>query len=178
MGGVVTALKKGLVHIYTGDGKGKSTAAFGLAVRASGAGLKVLIHQFIKGKSYCEIGVLKAIPNIKVKQCGMGCFIKKGPSLRDIECARAGLADVRLDIMSGRFDLVILEEINIALHLKLIRIDDVIDIIRFRPKNVELILTGRNCPKALYRCADYITDMREVKHPYQKGITSRRGIEC
>lgn len=174
----MTALKLGLVQIYTGNGKGKSTAAFGLAVRAAGAGLRVLIHQFIKGKSYCEIGVLRAIPNVTVKQCGRGCFIRRKPSLCDVECARAGLADVRADISSGRFDLVVLEEINVALHLKLIELEDVIDLINSRPKKVELVLTGRNCPRALYRLADYITDMREVKHPYRKGITSRRGIEC
>lgn len=172
------SVKKGLVHIYTGCGKGKSTAAFGLAVRAAGAGLEVSIQQFIKGRAYSEIRTLSKIPHIVVKQCGAGCFIKGAPRITDFKCALNGLADASRDISSGKFDLVILDEINVAMDLGLIKTIDVIRLIRTKPVNVELVLTGRGCPKKLYRYADYISDIREVKHPYNHGIRARRGIEC
>lgn len=170
--------KKGLVHIYTGNGKGKTTAAFGLAVRASGAGFRVSIQQFIKGKVYNEIKALSNIPRICVKQCGNGCFIMGKPRVTDYECAENGLRDAALDIMSGKFDLVILDEINVAMELGLVKSADVIELIKRKPASVELVLTGRCCPKKLYRYADYVSDIREVKHPYRRGIKARDGIEC
>ena len=170
-------LKKGLVQIYTGNGKGKSTAAFGLAVRAAGAGLKVYMLQFIKGKDYSELKALKKIKNIKVEQCGRGCFIKKKPQAIDIKCARRGLSRAKDGILSKKIDVVILDEINVALDCGLIDVKDIIEIIKEKPRSVELVLTGRYCPRKLLKFADLITEMREVRHPYQKGITARLGIE-
>lgn len=171
-------LKKGLVQIYTGSGKGKTTAALGLALRAAGAGLNVYILQFIKGKPYSELAALKNIKNIKIEQCGRGCFIKNKPQKADIEAAVKGVLKAETNILSGIYDVVILDEANIALNLGLISVKDIRDMIRNKPHNVELVLTGRSCPRALLKEADLVTEMREIKHPYAKGITARRGIEC
>ena len=170
-------LKKGLVQIYTGNGKGKTTAALGLALRAAGAGLKVYILQFIKGKTYSELKALKKIKNIKIRQCGRGCFIKKKPKRIDIECAQNGLVEARKNILSGKYDLFILDEINIALNLGLIKNEEIVDLIRRKPRTAEILLTGRYCPKTLLKYADLVTEMKEIKHPYQKGIKARLGIE-
>ena len=170
-------LKKGLVHIYTGNGKGKTTAAFGLALRASGAGCKVYICQFVKGKVYNEIKALRKIKNIKVEQFGTGCFIRKKPSQKDAEWARKGLLNAEKNIQSGKYDVVMLDEINIALYFGLITAKEVLAVIDRKPGRVELVLTGRYAPQALIKRADLVTEMREVKHPYQKGIKARPGIE-
>jgi len=172
-----TGLKKGLVQIYTGNGKGKTTAAFGLALRASGTGLKVCIYQFAKGRTYGETRAFKRVKGVEVVQCGRSCFIGKKPGRADIECARKGLADSRSSIMSGRYDIFVLDEINIALKLHLIKLADVIDLIKYKPDSVELVLTGRYCPKGLYKYADLVTEMKEVKHPYRLGMSARKGIE-
>lgn len=170
-------LPKGCVHIYTGNGKGKTTAAIGLAIRAAGAGLKTFMFQFVKGMAYNEIKILRKIKNIKLIQCGRGCFIKGRSEYIDKLYAKAGLDKAVKSLKSGRYDLVILDEINIALSLGLIKSEDVVDMINKRPRNVELVLTGRNCPRTLLRYADIVTEMREVKHPYKKGVKARCGIE-
>lgn len=170
-------MKTGKVHVYTGQGKGKTTAAIGLAIRAAGAGLRVCMHQFIKGKYYNELRTLEKIKNIKVKQCGRGCFIRTKPKPADIECARMGLASARADVMSGKYDLVILDEANVALKLGLIKLADVLDLINRRPDCVEIVLTGRGAPRRLVSCADYVTRFIKVKHPFDKGLLARRGIE-
>lgn len=170
-------LKKGFVQIYTGNGKGKTTAAFGLALRAAGAGLKIYILQFLKSRSYGEIKTLKKVKNIKIERCGRGCLIRKKPGKIDIECANKGFVKARKIIMSMKYDIVILDEINIALKLGLIKTKDLLCAIRHKPRRVELVLTGRYCPPALYKHADLITEMKEAKHPYRKGIIARRGIE-
>lgn len=170
-------LKEGLVQIYTGDGKGKTTAAFGAALRASGAGLRVCICQFAKGKTCSEAKALTSLRGVRVYQCGRACFIKGRPSAEDKRRAEGGLAEARKIMASGEYSLVILDEINIALKLGLLRINDIVDIIGSRPRHVEMILTGRDCPKALFKYADLVTEMREVKHPYRKGVLARRGIE-
>src|SRR4030043_914532 len=121
-------LKKGLVQIYTGNGKGKTTAALGLAMRASGAGLKVYICQFIKGKFYSEINAVKKTRNIRIEQYGRGCFIKKRPKKIDAQYAQIGLEKARKNCFSGDYDIVILDELNIALKLGLVKIEDVLDI--------------------------------------------------
>lgn len=170
-------LKKGLVEIYTGNGKGKTTAALGLAIRAKGAGLNTYMVQFIKNKKYSEIKALKDIKNIKIEQCGRGCFIKGKPKKIDLECAQKGLRNLRKRIMSGKYDLVILDEVNVALKVGLLKRKDIIDMIKQKPAQVELVLTGRYCPGDLIKHADLVTEMREIKHPYRKGIKARRGIE-
>lgn len=167
----------GLTQIYTGDGKGKTTAALGLAVRAAGAGLKVYIMQFIKGAPCGEHKILRNIGNVKVEWCGMSRFIKKKPTRKDIECAGKGFRRARGIIDSGKYDVVILDEINAAIDAGLLEHADVLSAIREKPASVELVLTGRYCPKSLFKEADLVTEMRKVKHPYDKGIVARRGVE-
>ena len=169
--------RKGLVQIYTGEGKGKTTAAIGLAVRASGAGLKVFILQFIKNGDYSEIKILKKIKNITIKQCGRGCFIRTKARAIDVRCAKNGIAMAGRSALSGKYDIIILDEINIAIKLGLVDIKEVINIIKNRCSSCEIVLTGRHCPTELFKYADLITDMREIKHPFAKGVKSRLGIE-
>jgi len=170
-------MKKGLVQIYTGSGKGKTTAALGLALRAAGAGLSVYMMQFLKSGSYSEIKTLKKVKNITAAQCGRGCLLKRKVKKIDVDYAAAGLLKARKIIMSGKYNIVILDEINVALNLGLIKAGDIVDIIKRRPRHVELVLTGRYCPKTLERHADLVTEMREIKHPYRKGLKARPGIE-
>ena len=173
----MASLKTGYVHVYTGNGKGKTTAALGLALRASGAGMKVCIQQFAKNKNYSEIKALRRIANIKVSQCGNRSFIIGKPACSDIECAKKGFEEARKDILSKKYDLVVLDEINVAIKLGLIDVQEVINIIKRKPISVELVLTGRHCPPAIRRLADLVTEMREIRHPYRRGIVGRRGIE-
>ena len=167
----------GLVQVYTGDGKGKTTAAFGLALRAAGAGLKVGIFQFIKGPRHSESTIFKSIDNITIKQCGIGRFIKGRPSPADIDAAHKGFREVRDSMVSGRYDVVILDEVNSALGADLINTDEIKQLITDKPSSVELVLTGRGYPKSLYKYADLITYMKKVKHPFDHGIMARKGIE-
>jgi cob(I)alamin adenosyltransferase len=166
-----------LIQIYTGNGKGKTTAALGLAIRAAGARKKVYICQFIKGKPYSELRCLKKINNIIVQQFGRGCFIKKEPSRVDVELAQKGFDKVKHLVKSKKFDLIILDEINCAIDVNLIKTSDVLELINNTPRTIELVLTGRNAPRALIAAADLVTEMREVKHYYRKGIKARAGIE-
>lgn len=166
-----------MIQVYTGNGKGKTTAAFGLALRAAGAGLKVYIGQFLKGGNYSELKTLKKIKNIKVEQFGRRCFIKKTPDKKDIILARKGLEKIKQIIAKRNYDIVILDEINIALKLKLLDLKEVIKLIKKTPKNLELILTGRAAPSAILKIADLVSQIKEVKHYYKKGIKARKGIE-
>ena len=169
---------KGYTQIYTGNGKGKTTAAFGLALRATGAGKKVFFAQFVKGKMYSEIkAVREFLPNVEVKQFGLGCFIVNDPTEADIITAQKGLAEVKQIIHSEKYELVILDEIFIALFYKLFPAEEVIEIIKSKPEELELILTGRYAPKNIIELADLVTEMKEVKHYYTQGIEAREGIE-
>jgi len=171
-------IKKGYTHVYFGTGKGKTTAAIGLAVRAAGYGLKVYIAQFIKGLIYSEIKCLRKLSeNIKVKQYGRGCFIKKEPSEKDITAAREGIKEAREIILSGKYDVVILDEITVAEFFGLVTVGEIIDIIKSKPGNVELVLTGRKADKKILDAADLVTEMREIKHYYNEGVQARKGIE-
>ena len=174
---MATSLTKGLVQVYTGNGKGKTTAALGLAVRAAGAGINVYILQFIKSAAYSELGSIRKINNITIEQCGRGCFIKGKPKRADIARAERGIAKAARRIISGRYGMVILDEVNCALKAGLIKPEAVIEIIWNKPKNVELVLTGRYCPSAVMKHADLITEMKKIRHPYDKGIPARHGIE-
>jgi cob(I)alamin adenosyltransferase len=166
-----------MIQVYTGNGKGKTTAALGLALRAVGAGLKVYIGQFIKGNSYSEIKILKKIRGIKVEQYGRGCFIKGKPKQADIELARKGLRQAGRIIAAGKYDLVILDEINVALSLGLLSLNDVVKLLKSVPKQVEVVLTGRYAHPKIKRLADLVSEMKDVKHYYKKGVKARRGIE-
>jgi len=172
-------LEKGLVQIYTGNGKGKTSAAFGLALRAVGRGLKVYIIQFVKGGfDYGELYVVDKLPNFKLKAFGRGKFVtEKPPRKKDIKLAEEALSLAEKVVKSGEHDIVILDEINVALNLKLIETEKVVELIKNKPKHVELVLTGRYAPSEIIEAADLVTEMREVKHPYNKGFQARKGIE-
>jgi cob(I)alamin adenosyltransferase len=176
---MMTRLEKGLVQVYTGNGKGKTSAAFGLALRAAGRGLKVCVIQFIKGGfDYGEMYVIDKVPNIALKAFGRGKFVTaKPPDHEDVKLAEEALEYARKVVESGECDVVILDEVNVALSLGLIRLDDVLTLIKARPAHVELVLTGRSVPEEVVQIADLVTEMKEVKHPYSKGLPARKGIE-
>lgn len=170
--------KKGYVHLYTGNGKGKTTAAFGLALRAACAGLNVYIGQFVKGMEYSEVKVQDFIPNIKIEQYGRDCFIEVEPEEEDFKCAEVGFEKMREAVGSKKYDVIIMDEITVALYYKLVELEEVLDLIKNRDKSIEVIMTGRNAPKELQEIADLVTEMKEIKHYYQKGVMAREGIEC
>jgi len=172
-------LEKGLVQVYTGNGKGKTSAAFCLALRATGRGLKVYVIQFIKGGfDYGELHVLNRLPNLTLKAFGRGKFItSKPPEKEDVRLAKEALNMAKEIVESGDYDIVILDEINVALHLELIEIKEVTNMIKKKPENVEIVLTGRNAPEELIELADLVTDLKEIKHPFNKGYQARKGIE-
>ena len=168
---------RGQVHLYTGNGKGKTTAAIGLAIRAIGADLKVFFSQFIKNGEYSEIKALKNIENIDIRQYGEEAFINGQPDEKDKAAAREGLVEIKEALNSGKYQVVIIDEIAIALFFDLIDEDDLFKVINHRPENVEVILTGRMAKESLIDRADLVTEMKEVKHYYQQGIMARTGIE-
>lgn len=169
----------GLVQVYTGDGKGKTSAAFGLAIRAIGRGFKVYIIQFIKGGfDYGELHTVKQLENLKLRAFGRGEFItEKPPRQEDIRCAREALKLGEKVVASGEYDIVILDEVNVALNLGLIKMHDVVNMVKNKPHHVELVLTGRSAPREIIEVADLVTEMKEIKHPYKKGTPPRKGIE-
>jgi cob(I)alamin adenosyltransferase len=173
-------LDQSFVQIYTGNGKGKSTAAIGQAVRAAGFGLKTYIAQFMKEYPYNELISLKHLSEwITIEQFGGDEFVykKELPNEEELDKARNGLQSAREKMLSGEYDLIILDEAIVAIYFKLIVTEDLIEFIKTKPNNIELILTGRYCPEELIKLADLVTEMKEVKHYYHKGITSRRGME-
>lgn len=172
-------LNRGFIHLYTGDGKGKTSAAFGLALRALGRGLKVYIIQFIKGGfDYGELYVVEALPNLELKAFGQGKFVTETPpSSKDLEKAKEAFEHAKQVVASGEYDVVILDEINVAIHLKLVKLVEVEKLLKNKPKHVEMVLTGRYAPKELVEKADLVTEMKEIKHPYMKGVKPRKGIE-
>lgn len=169
----------GLVHVYTGTGKGKTTAALGQGLRALGKGLKVLMIQFMKGDiEYGEITAIRNLDGFSIEQFGRPDFVDRdNPAEIDVEWAQKGLKRAKEILVKNDHDLVILDEINVAIDWKLIELDDVVELIRNKPKNVELILTGRYAHPKIIELADLVTDMHEVKHPFQTGILARDGIE-
>jgi cob(I)alamin adenosyltransferase len=175
----MSKLKNGLVQVYTGNGKGKTSAAFGLALRATGRGLRVYILQFIKGGfDYGELHVVGRIPNLTLKVFGRGKFIiSKPPEKEDVGLAQEALKQAETIVASQEYDVVVLDEINVALNLKLIALQDVLSLLKKKPTNVELILTGRNAPEEIVELADLVTEFREIKHPFSKGYPAREGIE-
>jgi len=174
----MSKLKKGYVQIYTGGGKGKTTAAIGLALRATGAGLKVFIAQFVKGMKYSELDALeKHKDKITVKQYGRDCFIHNDPKKEDIEAAQKGFKEVKEIINNGKHDLVILDEACIAIYYDLFSESDLINVIKNRPGHVEIVITGRKASEKLLEIADLVTEMKEIKHYYTAGVQARLGIE-
>jgi cob(I)alamin adenosyltransferase len=171
-------MEKAYVQVYTGNGKGKTTAMLGLLLRASGAGLRVYIGQFIKSMEYNEITAIKKyLPDVDVWQYGTGCIFHRNPSEADIEAAENGFRKAVEAVFSGKYDIVMLDEINNAVSLGLIDVREVVDLIRKKPQNVELILTGRNAAAQIIEAADLVTEMAEIKHYYNAGVMAREGIE-
>lgn len=172
------AWRKGYVQVYTGSGKGKTTAAFGLALRAAGAGLTVFIAQFAKGMNYSEIHAFERFADlITLRQYGRDHFIRGEPQDEDIQAAQSGLKEIRQILSSGRYRVVILDEANIATYFKLISVDDLMALIDLKPEEVELVITGRNADPRVLQRADLVTEMQEIKHYYAKGVRGRKGIE-
>lgn len=168
---------KGYIQLYTGDGKGKTTAAFGLVLRAVGAGKQVFIAQFVKGMHYAEIDAIQRFPEIELKQYGLDCFIVNKPTQNDIDAARVGLKEVSQIIAENKADILILDEICIALHYHLFEIEEVVALLKNKPAEMEIVMTGRYAPPELYEMADLVTEMTEVKHYYNQGVEARKGIE-
>ncbi len=176
----MSKLKKGYIQIYTGNGKGKSTAAIGQAIRAAGFSLKTYMIQFMKDFPYNEIKALENFSDlIEIEQvCKDDWVFKKQPAPEEEkQKAKTGLENSLVKMKSGDYDLIILDEVCVSIYFGLIEKNDVLPFFENKPQQVELILTGRYCPEVFIEKADLVTDMQEVKHYYQKGVTSRRGIE-
>ncbi len=173
------SLEKGYVHVYTGNGKGKTTAALGLSLRASGAGLRTYIGQFMKGRHYSELdAVCEMMSHVTIEQFGHPDFCVPGKvSDNDRELAQTGMTKVREAISGGEYDIVVMDEICTALHFNLVDVSDIVELIKSKPEGIEMILTGRYAPQEIIDAADLVTEMREIKHYYQQKVTARKGIE-
>ena len=171
--------RRGLVQVYTGNGKGKTTAAFGQALRAIGRGFRVCVIQFMKGRKYGEfIAAEQHLPNLTIHLTGLDSFVmRENPAPVDIEMARQGLELARKAVASGDYDMVILDEINVAVDFKLIPLSAVVALIQSKPPALDLILTGRYAPQEIMDLADTVSEVREIKHHYNAGIKDRAGIE-
>jgi cob(I)alamin adenosyltransferase len=173
-------MKKGYIQVYTGNGKGKTTAALGLALRAAGAGLRVFIAQFIKKRRCSEHSIIRERFSdlITVKQFGKGLILKRTPTEADRISARKGLSAARKAIAAGEYDIVMLDEVNVAVHCNLIDIKDLLYLMENKPEGIELVITGRYADERVIEKADLVTEMREIKHYRGREIKARRGIEC
>ncbi|MFC2135467.1 cob(I)yrinic acid a,c-diamide adenosyltransferase [Bacteroidota bacterium] len=173
-------LEKGFIQIYTGNGKGKTTAALGQALRAAGHGLKTYVAQFMKDYPYNELRGVKYLNKfITIEQFCNDDFVfkKESPGKDEIQQAKDGLNRAKDKMLSGNYDIIILDEVCVSVYFKLVEIDDLLPIFEAKPENVELILTGRYCPQEWIEKADLVTEMKEVKHYYQDGVKARKGIE-
>jgi len=174
--------QKGLVIVYTGGGKGKTSAALGLVLRAVGYNHKVCMIQFVKGSwHYGELDSAKRLaPEFELITAGkgfVGILDDKSPREEHVKAANDTLAISKEKIMSGKFDVVILDEINYAVQLELLKIDDVIDLIKSKPAELDLVLTGNHAAKEVIEIADLVTEMKEIKHPFKSGIKAKKGID-
>lgn len=171
---------KGYIQVYTGNGKGKTTAALGQALRAAGHGLKTYIGQFLKGQKYGELAALKKLsPFITVEQFGRPGFVHvtKNPEKIDIEKAKTGLEKCLNAMLSGKFHIIILDEVSVAVYFHLISEEKILRFLDQKPKNIEVILTGRYAPESFIQRADLVSEMKEIKHYYNSGVKARDGIE-
>jgi cob(I)alamin adenosyltransferase len=168
----------GYVHVYTGDGKGKTTAALGLAMRAVGAGWSVFMAQFVKGRKCSELAAMDLLsPQLEVRQYGRSCFLECDPEQPDFERAAQGLLECQHAAASGDYQMIILDEANVAVACGLLCVEDLIQCIDDKPPGMELVFTGRWAHPQLVERADLVTEMKEVKHYYQRGILARIGVE-
>jgi len=171
-------MRRGYIQVYTGSGKGKTTAALGLALRAAGAGMRVFIAQFIKKRQCSEHKALAKFSDlVTINQYGKGFILRRSPNASDIEAAQKGLAAVRKVMEERLADVVILDEANIAVNRGLIAVDELIGIMEMKPAGIELVITGRYADAGVIDKADLVTEMREVKHYAKKGVKARVGIE-
>jgi len=171
-------LSKGYVQVYTGDGKGKTTAALGLALRASGHGMRTYIGQFMKGQHYGELNALRGHPHITIEQYGdVRCIHREEITSDHVAQAQRGLARARETLLSGEYDIIVLDEVNVTIWFGLLAVEEVLALLDEKPEHVEVILTGRRAPQELIERADLVTEMREVKHYYEQGVLARKGIE-
>ena len=169
---------KGPIHVYTGDGKGKTTAALGRAIQAAGAGHNVFIAQFNKKGDYSEIKALKRFSDlVTVEQYGLGRFIHGKPLPEDITAARKGLKRISSILSAGKHQLIVLDEANVAADIGLFSVQDLIDAISNQPDQTALVITGRGAQPSIIAHADIVIEMKEIKHYYQKGVLARVGIE-
>lgn len=171
-------MEKGFIQLYTGNGKGKTSAAFGMALRAAMADKKVYIAQFVKSMKYSETRIEEFLDNITIHQFGRGCYLLRDVEEEDRQAAREGLQACRQALSSGAWDLVILDEVTIALRFNLFTTDELLHILEEKAEHTEVILTGRSAPQELIDRADLVTDMVEVKHYYMQGVLSRPGFDC
>jgi cob(I)alamin adenosyltransferase len=171
-------VERGLIQVYTGDGKGKTTAALGLALRACGHGLKVFLAQFAKGRSTGEVQALARFSDlVTVRRYGRQDFLVGEPGPEDVRLAREGWREVCETAARAEHDLLILDEIGIALHYRLVSPAEVLELMAAKPPSLELVLTGRKIPPELLEKADLVTEMREGKHYHARGVGARKGIE-
>ncbi len=169
---------QGLIQVYYGNGKGKTTAALGQALRAAGRDKSVFIVQFMKKWDYGELHSIEMIPQITIKTFGTKAFVYKGKAKQiDYQEAEKAFAEGVQAARSNQYDMIIFDELNVAVDFGLLSLKKVLDFLEQRPEEVEIIITGRNAPQEIIDRADLVTEMREIKHPYQKGIQARMGIE-
>ncbi|MDH3384328.1 MAG: cob(I)yrinic acid a,c-diamide adenosyltransferase [Deltaproteobacteria bacterium] len=171
---------KGYIQVYTGDGKGKTTASLGLAVRAAGHGLRTVIIQFMKGWiDYGELNGVKMLsPFVEIHQAGRDTFVeRKNPDPEDVRLAREGWELAKAVVLGKKADIVVLDEINCAVDFGLLPLGEVLDLLHRKPDGLEIVLTGRGAPEEIVAIADLVTEMREIKHYYGKGIDARVGVE-
>jgi cob(I)alamin adenosyltransferase len=176
----IHGIGKGYIQVYTGNGKGKTTASLGLALRAAGHGLKTVIIQFMKG--WIDYGELKGVemlaPHVEIHQAGRDTFVnRQSPDPEDVRLAREGLALARATIEGAQADIVVLDEINCAVDFGLLPVEEVLGVLRKKPDGMEIVLTGRGAPPEFLELADLVTEMREIKHYYAKGVDARVGVE-
>jgi len=170
--------RRGTVQLYTGDGKGKTTASLGAAMRAAGHGKRVLMIQFMKGRRYGELAASKRIEGFTIEQYGRDEFVDpKDPDPVDLEFAARGWARALEAAGDEKLDLLILDEINVAVSFGLVALEDVIRFVVKKPERLELILTGRYAPDELIEISDTVTEMLEIKHHYKQGVKARKGVE-
>jgi cob(I)alamin adenosyltransferase len=170
-------MEKGYIQVYTGNGKGKTTAALGLSLRAVCSGKKVYFGQFLKGMNYSELDAGKYLPGFDLQQFGTDSFIYEKPSQEDIDAAREGLKRSEEVLASGEYDVVVLDEANLAVHYGLFTVEELISVLDRRYPNVEVVITGRYAHISLIEKANLVTEMLEVKHYYNEGVMAREGIE-